>query len=95
MKLYQVIIQDEYNNLFNMGFYKELKESIKDINNFLESYDINISEDLLKEYPSSFNSCFDLDLSTIYEDEIEPIMIRGFIFDFDEKIINELIKKQI
>lgn len=74
-KIYHVIIQDEWNNLFHCGFYNELSEAIPDINNFLEAYNVQIDE--LTEYPSTFDICFDREI------EIEEgiVMIRGFIFN--------------
>ena len=75
MKKYQVIIQDEYNNLYHIGFYDILDDAIPDINDFLETYDISIKE--LKEYPSTFGMCFDTELEV---DEANTIMIRGFVF---------------
>lgn len=89
MKIYQIIIQDEYNNLYHIGFYKQLKDCINDINSFLEIYNVKIEENDLKEYPSTFSSCIDLCLSDLFDD-IEPIMIRGFIFENMDAIIKVL-----
>lgn len=72
---YQVIIQDEYNNLWHIGFYEKLEDSIDDINGMLSAYNLKIDE--LKEYASTFDSCFDIELCS--EDE-SYIMIRGFVF---------------
>lgn len=73
--VYQVIIQDEYNNLYQIGFYNKLEDSLADINNWLSVYGVKIDE--LKEYPGTFSSCFDKEI------EIDEgyIGIRGFIFD--------------
>ena len=81
MKKYLVIIQDEWNNLYYIGQYKKLSDSVKDINNFLDVYDVNISTSDLKEYTSTFGSCFDLDVSSLHEDrdDLNGIMIRGFV----------------
>lgn len=38
MKYYQVIFVDEYNNWFELGFYKNLKDAEPDVNNYLDSY---------------------------------------------------------
>ena len=85
MKLYQVIIQDERNNLFHIGFYENLKDSVNDINDHLHIYEEQISKDDLREYPSTFGECFDMDLGSMFEDNdsIQGVMIRGFIFDSD------------
>lgn len=75
LKKYQVIIQDEWNNLYHIGFYDNLNDAIPDVNDFLEVYDIKI--DNLAERASTFGPCFDIDLETQNE---EIIMVRGFIF---------------
>ena len=75
LKKYEVFIQDEWNNLWLMGFYDNLSDAIPDINNFLETYSVKI--DKLEEYSSTFNTCFDTEVET---SDGEIIMIRGFIF---------------
>ena len=84
MNKYQVIMQDEYNNLYHIGFYNQLEDSLEDINNWLSIYGVEIDE--LKEYPSTFNMCFDKDI----EVDEGCISIRGFIFDKDE-LTKELV----
>lgn len=95
MKLYQVIFQDEYNNLYMLGFYKDLRDSIQDINKELDSYDIVIEEEDLKLYPSTFSECFDLSIRNIdrYEDndDIPDIYVRGFVFEIDNSL-DELLE---
>ena len=76
LKKYQVIIQDERNNLYHIGFYDNLNDAIPDVNDFLEVYDIKVDD--LTERASTFGPCFDIDLETQNE---EIIMVRGFIFD--------------
>ena len=76
-------MQDEWNNLYYMGEYKELKQSINDINDFLKVYDAIIKEDDLKEYVSTFGTAFDLDIGMMFEDrdDLVGIMVRGFILE--------------
>lgn len=80
-KRYLVIMQDEWNNLYYMREYKELKDSIDDINDFLKVYDVSIKSEDLKEYASTFGGAFDLDIGMMYEDrdDLVGIMARGFI----------------
>lgn len=80
---YEVIIQDEWNNLYQIGFYNTLKEALPDVNDFLETYGVKLDE--IKEYPSTFGMCFDTEIET--KDE-NVVMVRGFILDW-ENIINE------
>ena len=86
-KKYEVIMQDEWNNLYRLGEYKELKDSIEDINGFLSVYDVTIKEEDLKEYASTFGGAFDLDIGMMYEDrdDLVGIMVRGFILYDEEK----------
>jgi hypothetical protein len=74
LKKYEVFIQDEWNNLWLVGFYDNLEDAVPEVNEFLETYHIKI--DGLKEYPSTFGSCFDKEVET---SDGEIIMIRGFI----------------
>lgn len=80
-KKYLVIMQDEWNNLYYMGEYKQLKDSIPDINEFLNIYEVSITDEDLKEYASTFGTCFDLDIGMMYEDreDLLGLMVRGFI----------------
>lgn len=89
-KVYQVIMQDEYNNLFLCGFYKELKEAVSDINDFISVYgDYKITEEDLRVRESTFGECFDTSLNDIFflEDEdsddsgIAGVEIRGFVLE--------------
>ena len=73
--IYQVIMQDEWDNLHHLGFYKNLKDAIPDVNSWLSTYNVEIDE--LFEYPSSFGMCFDRTLET----EDAYVHIRGVIFD--------------
>lgn len=90
MKYYLVILQDEWNNLYYIGEYNELKDAIPDLNDQLSIYDVKLEEDDLHEYPSTFGMCFDLDLCNLerYEDkdEICGVMVRGFILYRDKEV---------
>lgn len=84
MKVYQVIIQDEWNNLYHLGFYADLKDSIEDINSWLESYNVKIDD--LQEYAGSFDTCFDKEI----EVDDSYVYVRGFILNgecTDEKVL--------
>lgn len=73
--IYQVIMQDEYNNLHCLRFYKTLTDAISDVNEWLSLYDTQIDE--LVEYPSTFGTCFDRDIDL----EDCTVFVRGFIMD--------------
>ena len=79
------MMQDEWNNLYYMGEYKELNDSIQDINDFLSVYDVSIKKGDIKEYASTLGGAFDLDIGMMYEDreDLLGIMVRGFIL-YDE-----------
>ena len=83
MKRYLVIMQDEWNNLYYIGEYKKLIESLQDINDFLKVYNVAIQASDLKEYASTFGMCFDLDIGMMFDDreDLLGIMVRGFILE--------------
>ena len=83
MKKYQVILQDEYNNLYMVGFYNELDDSVEELNKYLDVYGVKLNKGDLREYPGTYDNRFDLNLSDIFEgnEEVEGIMIRGFIYE--------------
>lgn len=98
-KIYQVFITDEYNNNYLLGFYKDLDDSIDDINNFISNDEYKLQKGDVKEYPCTFEPAFDVCLYDIllsrYGDDFEDcnldtsLYIRGFILD-KEKLIEEL-----
>lgn len=90
--LYEVMMQDEYDNLYLLGFYESLDDAIEDINDFISAYyedgAIPIKKGDLAEYASTFGSCFDREIEWKNEDDCPgSIMIRGFILS--AKIVGE------
>lgn len=82
--LYEVMMQDEYNDLYLLGFYESLDDAIEDINGFISVYDedgaIPLKKGDLAEYASTFGSCFDREIEWKNEDDCPgSVMIRGFI----------------
>lgn len=80
---YEVVMQDEYDNLYLLGFYESLDDSNEDINGFLGAYDDDGATPLKKgdlaEYVSTFGSCFDREIEWKNEEDCPgTIMIRGF-----------------
>lgn len=82
-KKYLVIFQDEYNNLYYVGEYKNLDASIDDLNMYLDAYNVKLKKGDLREYPSTFGTAFDLSLSDMFEEksELMGVMVRGFVFE--------------
>lgn len=90
--LYEVMMQDEYDNLYLLGFYESLDDAIDDINDFISAYyedgAIPIKNGDLAEYASTFGACFDREIEWKNEDDCPgSIMIRGFILS--AKIVSE------
>lgn len=86
MKVYQVIFQDEWNNLYHLGFFKDLNDAVPAVNEMLSSYDDieKLNPGDLTEYPSTFSAVFDREFYS--EDEGTSVSVRGFIFDdFDQE----------
>jgi hypothetical protein len=40
LKKYEVFIQDEWNNLWLVGFYDNLEDAIPEVNEFLDTYNV-------------------------------------------------------
>lgn len=103
MKYYQVIFIDEYDNLFEIGYFKSLEDAEPEVNEMLSQYVLgedndvdpgatpefgpNKNLDRLVEYASTFNTCFDRMISV----EEGYVQVRGFVKD-TEDTINELKK---
>ena len=90
--MYQIVMQDEYDNLYLLGFYESLDDAIEDINDFISAYyedgAIPLKKGDLAEYASTFGSCFDREIEWKNEDDCPgSIMIRGFILS--AKIVGE------
>ena len=90
--LYEIMMQDEYNDLYLLGFYESLGDAIEDINSFISVYDedgaIPLKKEDLAEYASTFGPCFDREIEWKNEDDCPgSVMIRGFILS--AKIVGE------
>lgn len=81
--LYEIVMQDEYDNLYLLGFYQSLDDAIEDINGFIGAYDdgaIPFKKGDLAEYASTFGTCFDREIEWENEEDCPGIiMVRGFI----------------
>lgn len=76
LKKYQIIMQDEYDNLYHIGFYDDLMDGIDDVNDWLRVYNVSIED--INEYASTFSTCFDKEIET---EDGTIVMIRGFVFE--------------
>ena len=90
--LYEIVIQDEYNDFYLLGFYESLDDAIEDINGFISVYDedgaIPLKNGDLAEYASTFGACFDREIEWKNEDDCPgSVKIRGFILS--AKIVGE------
>ena len=100
-KIYEVIFQDEYDNLNQLGWYGDLDDAIDDINGCLEVYGdgkYQLKKGDLKEYPGTFGSCFDMGLAGFFsedaknEDEenkvygdLQSASVRGFVQEVSDE----------
>lgn len=89
--LYQVIFEDEYFNLYEVGWYENLDDAIDDINKFIWVDVFKLQKGDLSVYPSTFGYAFDTciyDVALTRHEEEELMdfqggeMIRGFIHCF-------------
>ena len=77
-------MQDEYDNLYLLGFYDSLDDALEDINGFIGAYEddgaIPLEKGDLAEYASTFGTCFDREIEWENEEDCPgTIMVRGFI----------------
>ena len=87
MYVYQVIFQHEFNNLYLLGFYKDLDDCIDSINEYLGDDYKKLEKGDLVVRPSTFDMCIDKE---IYDkDESNCVYVRGFVFD-NETLIKEV-----
>ena len=98
-KIYELIFVDEWNIFNQLGWYENLNDAIDDVNGCLEVYangKYKLKKGDLKEYPGSFGSCIDMDLSGFFADsgeydedevysEMQCCMIRGFVHQFSDE----------
>ena len=90
--LYEIMMQDEYDNLYLLGFYESLDDALEDINGFIGAYyedgAIPLEKGDLAEYASTFGTCFDREIEWKNEDDCPgSVMMRGFILS--AKIVGE------
>lgn len=100
MKCYQVIFVDEYNNFYELGYYKNLIDAESDINEYLKQYSLSEDSDIdpgavpefgenrnldrLAEYPGTYGPVFD----RVIDVEEGSVAIRGFVIDSESLIKN-------
>ena len=82
--LYEVMMQDEYCNLYLLGFYRALDDAVDDVNGFLAAYEddgaVPLQKGDLAEYASTFGSCFDREVEWRDEGDCPgTVMVRGFV----------------
>lgn len=100
--LYQVIFEDEYFNLFEVGWYENLDDAIDDINGFICEDEFKLQKGDLSVYQGTFGLVFDtciydIALTRHNEDELMDYiggeMIRGFVHSFDNDEDYETAKR--
>lgn len=82
--LYEVMMQDEYDNLYLLGFYRALDDAVADVNGFLAAYEddgaVPLERGDLAEYASTFGTCFDREVEWRDEGDCPgTLMVRGFV----------------
>ena len=98
MKCYEVIFVDEWNNFYEVGFFKSLEDAEPEVNNYLEQYVFGEDSDIepgakpefgpdknlgrLEEHASTFSYCFD----RTFDVEEGYVQVRGFIRDTEDTI---------
>ena len=100
--LYQVMFEDEYFNLYEVGWYENLDDAIEDINKFIWVDEFKLQKGDLSVYQGTFGLVFDTCLYDIAsnrhtEEELMDYqggeMIRGFVHCFPNDEEYETAKK--
>ena len=97
-KLYQVIFQDEYNNLSEIGWYESLDDSIEDVNDQISIYgkgQYKFKKGDLQETAGTFGWVADVELAYYFNnededddksfDDFQGAMIRVFIHELKDE----------
>lgn len=108
VKIYQVIVIDLWNNMYNVGYFKNLDDAIPELNTYIsDDLGIKLEPGDIKEYPSTFNMVFDCSAGDILvnktddpeliekiesDEDLYSLQIRGFIYDKD-RLIEEIEKE--
>ena len=79
-KIYEVFVQDIWNNNYWIGMFTALDDALDGINSYIYNPTLKLKKGDLQEYPSTFNYCFDKDIYD--EDSEDSIYVRGFIHCF-------------
>lgn len=82
-KLYEVFVQDTWNNNYWLGWFTDLDNCLEKVNSYIQNDKYKLHSGDLKEYPSTFNYCFDREIYD--EDSDEVTYVRGFIHYFDNE----------
>ena len=106
-KIYQVFVQDIWNNNYLIGFFKNLDDAIPGINSFIDAKKMKLKPGDLQEYPGTFGPVIDVSLYDIVKDrediteqdlwesdvsdEMSSLYIRGFILEVEDTL-DELIE---
>lgn len=82
--LYEVIMQDEHDNLCPLGFHRAPDDAVGDANGFLAAYEddgaVPLEKGDLAEYASTFGSRFDREVERENEEDCPgTIMVGGFV----------------
>lgn len=101
-KIYQVFVNDVWNNNYLIGFFKNLDDAIPGINDFIEEDEWKLEPGDLKESAGTFGPVFDTqlvdileskekDCEELYDCDEGQLSIRGFILEY-ENSLDELIE---
>ena len=88
-KLYQIIFQDDYNNLMEVCWYENLNDSIEDLNGQISIYGngkYSFKEGDLKESAGTFGWVADIELASFFntDDEDEDLYDKNEDDSYDD-----------
>lgn len=103
-KIYEIFLQDAYDNITLIGFYENLDDAIDDINNYISEEGLYLKKGYLKERDSTFGPTFDIYIRDMLEGYVPDhilynddyyedcfTMVRGFVLTYVDSLDEYII----
>ena len=98
-KVYEIFLQDAYNNNTLLGFYENLDDAVDDINSYISEEELYLKKGYLRERVSTFGPTFDVYIRDVLEGYVPDsildsddyyddysTMVRGFVLTYVDSL---------